>query len=577
MTAIHDKIIKFLMTNPHPKDEAIHSMGEKLGIEPDRFEEQVYMILGELITGGRSKGFNGKYDPKELKMGIAVEAEHTNSKLIAEKIAKDHLAEIPDYYTRLKKMESEVGITEGYLREGSEPNATGFDIDIEKRTLDNEFFREVLFTGKNAQLVVMSVKDEIGVETHKDVDQFFRIEGGTGKVIINGREFPVESKTSFIVPQGSKHNVVNTGKGDLKLYSIYSPPHHRAGTIHKTRQEAMADKEDEVSLKEAGFEEKPRGWDKASLNKYMATFTKRMKGGAKAEGFFDKCVEKIKDKVDNPEGFCASLKDEAYGSTGWRGKDKPPKEVSKDVKKAKFKVESEQAINDYLDFISEGDQSVITEEGAVLPNELIHMLEYDERPNWIGNCIRKYDGEPNSQIKCLQAVKEYAAANPFYQYRIDRYIDRIMDNWDGMSDVPYPTQNPDSREVKDGSYEKGYSNMDHETPGIVESDSRQCEDGYKWCPMKEKCVKDGQGKGLKETGSKTANENFPDMSGGGGMGCRLPPADTMETEEMDEDDVVHPPMNWSRKKGRSDRRFNDTDVIKDKRLPISVMKKGVSK
>lgn len=80
-----------------------------------------------------------------------------------------------------------------------------------------------------------------------------------------------------------------------------------------------------------------------------------------------------------------------------------------------------------------------------------------------------------------------------------------------------------------------------------------------------------------EKRKKVAKENFPDMSGGGGMGCRLPPADTMETEERDEDDVVHPPMKWSRKEGRPDHRFNDTDVVTDKRLPKSVLKKGVSK
>ncbi|MHA2182180.1 MAG: cupin domain-containing protein, partial [Promethearchaeota archaeon] len=315
--------------------------------------------------------------------------------------------------------------------------SNGFDVDIDKKTLDNTNFREVLFTGNNIQLVVMSIKDEIGVETHNDIDQFFRVEGGVGQAIISGKKISLKDGVSFIVPKGTEHNVINTGKDDLKIYTIYSPPNHPAGTVHKTREEAM-EAERQQELEEAGFEENPRGWDKKSIKKYTQTFTKRMKGGAKAEGFFDKCVEKMKDKMDNPEGFCASLKDEAYGSTGWRGKDKSPAEVSKSVKKAKFKIEANQAINDYLEFIIEGKKGGIVNDGAPLPNNLIHMLEYDEQPNWIGGCIRKFDGMPQHQIKCLQAVKEYASANPFYQYRIDRYIDRIMNNWENQSSEPYP-------------------------------------------------------------------------------------------------------------------------------------------
>jgi DNA-binding protein H-NS len=91
-------------------------------------------------------------------------------------------------------------------------------------------------------------------------------------------------------------------------------------------------------LYEAGFEGKPKGWSDKSIKKYSKTFTSQMKGTVKSEDFFDKCVKKMQGKVDNPEGFCAALKDEAHGSTGWRGKGKTPTEVSKDVKKTKFKV-----------------------------------------------------------------------------------------------------------------------------------------------------------------------------------------------------------------------------------------------
>jgi hypothetical protein len=118
------------------------------------------------------------------------------------------------------------------------------------------------------------------------------------------------------------------------------------------------------------------------------------------------------------------------------------------------------------------------------------MLEYDDQPNWIGRCIRQNPDCKMKQIKCLQTVKEYAAANPFYQYRIDRYIDRIMNNWDGGSDAPYPTQNPDDREMNLGttgrSYEMGYSNRDELTPGIYEDKDTPCWKGYKMVGWKTK-------------------------------------------------------------------------------------------
>lgn len=89
---------------------------------------------------------------------------------------------------------------------------------------------------------------------------------------------------------------------------------------------------------EAGFEEKPKGWTDQSIKKYSKTFSKKMKGGVKSTGFFDKCVKKMQGKMENPEGFCASLKDETFKSTGWRGKGKSAKEVEKDTKKKEFKI-----------------------------------------------------------------------------------------------------------------------------------------------------------------------------------------------------------------------------------------------
>lgn len=118
---------------------------------------------------------------------------------------------------------------------------TGYLGSIEKQTLANNFFRQVLFTGKNAQLVVMCLQkgEEIGNEVHPKVDQFFRIEKGEAKFVFNGKETKIaKNGDAVIVPAGTYHNVINMGKGQLKLYTIYSPPNHPEGTVHKTKAEA---------------------------------------------------------------------------------------------------------------------------------------------------------------------------------------------------------------------------------------------------------------------------------------------------------------------------------------------------
>lgn len=124
----------------------------------------------------------------------------------------------------------------------------GYVDNIEEKTLTNTFFREVLFTGKYAQLVVMSLlpNEEIGMEIHNTVDQFFRVEKGQGKVVMNGEEHEIKDGSAIIVPAGTEHNIINTSASEeLKLYTIYSPPNHPEGTIHKTRAEAMAAEEEE--------------------------------------------------------------------------------------------------------------------------------------------------------------------------------------------------------------------------------------------------------------------------------------------------------------------------------------------
>jgi mannose-6-phosphate isomerase-like protein (cupin superfamily) len=121
---------------------------------------------------------------------------------------------------------------------------TGYVGSIEKETLDNGYFRKVLFTGKHCQLVVMCLQpgEEIGNEVHPDVDQFFRIEQGSARFIFNGKEkHLVHASDAVVVPAGTFHNVVNTGRKKLlKLYTIYTPPQHPDGTVHKTKAEAEA-------------------------------------------------------------------------------------------------------------------------------------------------------------------------------------------------------------------------------------------------------------------------------------------------------------------------------------------------
>lgn len=123
----------------------------------------------------------------------------------------------------------------------------GFVDNIEEKTEQNSFFRQVLYTGKHTQLVVMSLLpgEEIGMEVHPQVDQFFRIEEGRAKVVIDGEEHEVDEGFAIIVPAGSQHNVINTGSNPLKLYTLYSPPNHPEGTVHRTRAEAIAAEKEE--------------------------------------------------------------------------------------------------------------------------------------------------------------------------------------------------------------------------------------------------------------------------------------------------------------------------------------------
>jgi len=123
----------------------------------------------------------------------------------------------------------------------------GYKANIEKETLKNKNFRKVLYTGAYSQLVLMSLKpkEEIGSEVHEENDQFLRFEGGSGRVMIDDNKYTVKDGDAVVIPAGARHNVINTSATeDLKLYTIYSPPHHKDGIVRKTKEEAEANDEE---------------------------------------------------------------------------------------------------------------------------------------------------------------------------------------------------------------------------------------------------------------------------------------------------------------------------------------------
>jgi mannose-6-phosphate isomerase-like protein (cupin superfamily) len=119
---------------------------------------------------------------------------------------------------------------------------SGFSINLEEKTLSNDYFREVLYTTQRSQLVVMTLQagEEIGAEKHEGHDQFIRVEAGQGKAILDGEEHALEDGVAVIIPAGTQHNVINTGDEPLRLYTLYTPPEHPDGIIHKDKAEADA-------------------------------------------------------------------------------------------------------------------------------------------------------------------------------------------------------------------------------------------------------------------------------------------------------------------------------------------------
>lgn len=118
----------------------------------------------------------------------------------------------------------------------------GFCDNIEKLTKKNSYFRKVLYTGKHSQLVLMSLApgEDIGEEVHPDNDQFFRIDEGSGKCVIDENEYEIQDGDAIVVPAGAKHNIINTSSSQfLKFYTIYSPPHHKDGIVRETKKQGL--------------------------------------------------------------------------------------------------------------------------------------------------------------------------------------------------------------------------------------------------------------------------------------------------------------------------------------------------
>jgi len=121
---------------------------------------------------------------------------------------------------------------------------SGFVLDIESIAIKNDEFRRVLYTATHSQLVVMALKPQeaIGAEVHK-LDQFFRVEEGSGEAVLDGVRTAIRAGFAILIPAGTKHNIVNTGSAPMKLYTLYSPPNHRDGVVHHTRDDAQSDNE----------------------------------------------------------------------------------------------------------------------------------------------------------------------------------------------------------------------------------------------------------------------------------------------------------------------------------------------
>jgi hypothetical protein len=234
------------------------------------------------------------------------------------------------------------------------------------------------------------------------------------------------------------HKVAKTGirRSQCKEYKYSSYLHKRcmkgleeaslgAYTVEKIRK-----KKKKRQMREAeGMEGLPKGWTQSSLKKFSKSLTGKK---ATEKGFFDKCVKKMQGKLDNPEGFCASIKDERHGSTYWRGKGKTPQQAGKDVKRIQNVRQEIRGIlreEDYIGALGTDSRSAAKEwNGPNLP-----YGDDSNRPNLIRKCMM-VEGKA-AKINCLRKLQDQAAMNPYYRSRIDRFVDVITDTYE-------PTEKP---------------------------------------------------------------------------------------------------------------------------------------
>ena len=183
MGNIHKKIISWFMNNPYPNDKQVHSFAEEIGIAPDEFEGHIYMILSSILSEGKCKNYKGDFDKTQVKKGIDVELEHTTDKTVAEKIAKDHLCEIPDYYDRLEKMEKEAGINEIFIQQG-EINSMEPGVERDKQILRLAIIAELDASNLYEQFAQMTDNDDISTVMF-DISKEEKTHAGEFQALLN--------------------------------------------------------------------------------------------------------------------------------------------------------------------------------------------------------------------------------------------------------------------------------------------------------------------------------------------------------------------------------------------------------
>jgi mannose-6-phosphate isomerase-like protein (cupin superfamily) len=183
---------------------------------------------------------------KVMAMSVIAGMYHRTKDVSNKREVNTPMAENPQM-TEIDRIRILAGLPQIVEAVGENKSKDGYKVNIEKTTIANKNFREVLYTSEHLQLVLMSIppKEEIGTEIHPDTDQFFRIEQGKGKAVLNGKEIPIKDGDSVIVPAGVRHNFINMSIDEnLGLYSVYAPPHHQKNTIHKTRDDALRSEEE---------------------------------------------------------------------------------------------------------------------------------------------------------------------------------------------------------------------------------------------------------------------------------------------------------------------------------------------